>query len=78
MSTKRDHKGIGYRSGGPEERRRLRAQDHAPQPDRPDPRTASCIVCSRRVHYVRRTYGPDGRAGHWQHTGDGLAQYRSW
>jgi len=70
---RRGHKGIayqqGYRGAGP---------DHRPEPSVPDPRRAVCTACGRSVHYVRRSYGPHGRAGHWQHTGDGLSQYRSW
>lgn len=75
---KRDHKGIAYRGGG--EGRAIVAAPvgHKPQPSSPDPRRAVCLECGRAVHYRRRTYGPNGQAGRWQHTGDGLAQYRSW
>jgi hypothetical protein len=71
--NKSSHKGIaysqGYRRVGP---------DHKPEPSSPNPRQAVCNVCDSAVHFVRRSYGPNGRAAHWQHTGDGLAQYRSW
>ncbi len=73
MSVSRDHKGIAYRDGY-----RRGPIGHAVAPSSPNPRRAVCTVCGRSVHYVKRTYGPHGRAGFWQHTGDGLAQYRSW
>jgi len=75
---KRDHKGIAYRQGGEAREIVARPVGHAVVPTSPDPRRARCETCGRDVHYVRRTYGPHARAGHWQHTGDGLAQYRSW
>jgi len=70
---KQNHKGIAYDQG-----ERRGPVGHAVEPTSPDPRRAKCAICGRNVHFVRRTYGPNGRAAHWQHTGDGLAQYRSW
>jgi hypothetical protein len=43
-----------------------------------DPARKVCRTCGRGVHFRRRTYGPNGRAGGWSHNGDGLAQFRSW
>lgn len=69
----RDHKGIAYREGQP-------GRDGKPRDHRvdPDPARKRCRTCGDKAMYVRRSYGPHGRAGHWQHAGDGLAQYRSW
>lgn len=72
--TTRSHKGIAYS----EHQRDGKSLDHAVEPSSPNPKRATCLVCGRRVHFVRRTYGPNARAAHWQHTGDGLAQFRSW
>lgn len=34
-----------------------------------------CRSCGRKIMLVR---GTRNRKAHWQHVGDGLAQYRSW
>jgi hypothetical protein len=44
----------------------------------PNPAKRECRTCGRRVHFRRRTYGPNGRVGGWQHSGNGLAQYAAW
>jgi hypothetical protein len=88
---KRDHTGIyvsslreraeaGDERSAADLREYLAGPGHAPVPTTPDPRRAVCAVegCGRRLHYRRTTYGPNGRKGGWQHTGDGLAQYHSW
>ena len=67
---RRDHRGIAYREGF-----RREPVDHRVDAN---PAKMACRACGRQIHYVRKTYGPNGRAGFWQHSGDGLAQYRSW
>lgn len=69
----RSHKGIAFSEG-----ERRGPVGHPVAPSSPDPRRATCSTCGRRAMYVRRTYGPHAKAGHWQHVGDGLVQYRSW
>jgi len=73
--ARRSHKGLAYSQG-----ERRGPVGHVPAPSTPDPRRAVCTVegCGRALMYVRRTYGPHAKAGHWQHVGDGLRQYRSW
>ena len=72
---KRSHEGIASSEGHPQP-----APGHPANPTRRlgDPRHSVCSVCGGPVHYRKRTYGPNGRAGGWSHTGDGLAQYRTW
>lgn len=82
----RDHRGIAERElrrlaaeGDEEAAAELRAL-RAPvgHPVDPDPVHKRCLACQRAIHYRRRSYGPNGRAGGWAHTGDGLGQFRSW
>lgn len=77
---KRDRKGIAYReaqAGLTGERPYSgRSLDHAVEPK--FGRKITCAVCERGVHFRRRTYGPNGRAGGWQHNGNGLDQFRTW
>lgn len=73
-----DHRGIALAEGTEAARELARTRRRDACPIDPDPARKVCRRCGHRVMYVRRTYGPHGRAGHWQHVGDGLAQYRSW
>jgi hypothetical protein len=73
MTTKRSHEGIAHREG-----ERRGPVGHPASPSTPDPRRAVCATCGSRLQYRRRTYGPNGRAGGWAHSGDGLQQYRAW
>jgi hypothetical protein len=43
----------------------------------PDPARKVCRSCGRDVMFVRKSYRAN-RAAHWQHVGDGFAQYRTW
>jgi hypothetical protein len=71
---KRSHTGIAAREGHPQA-----PVGHPAEPvDYHKPGGPFCATCERRVHYRKRSYGPNGRAGGWSHTGDGLAQYRAW
>lgn len=67
---KRDHRGIAAREGY-----RREPVGHVADAD---PAKRVCRECGQRVHFRRRTYGPNGRAGGWSHSGDGLAQFRTW
>lgn len=71
--TKRSHRGIAYGEG-----ERRTPVGHPFRPSVPDPKRATCLDCGQRGHLRRRTYGPNGRAGGWSHTGDGLVQFRAW
>jgi hypothetical protein len=76
---RRDHRGIAELSMSSTDLAERRAQDRArAHPVFFDPARKICRTCGRAAHWVRRTYGPHGRAGFAQHTGDGLAQFASW
>lgn len=70
---KRSHRGIS-----PQPRDSEAPVPNCPDGLDPDPVRRLCRNCGRRVMFVRKVYGPTPRAAHWQHVGDGLAQYRSW
>jgi hypothetical protein len=75
---KRSHRGIALTEGSPDAKALAASRRRDACPLDPDPRRKVCRACDRRVMYVRKSYGPNGKAGHWKHVGDGLGQYRSW
>ena len=72
------HKGIALTEGSDAAVKLARSRRRDACPLDPDPARKQCKLCDRKVMYVRKTYGPHAKAGHWQHVGDGLTQYRSW
>jgi hypothetical protein len=78
--VKRSHAGVAMIEGSDAAKALTAEHRRNAHPVEPDPVRKVCRAdgCGRKVMYVRKTYGPHAKAGHWQHVGDGLAQYRSW